>query len=76
MQYKDLKKKSTSGPLYKKGLGNELGRLFQGIRDVQGAHTCFFVDITNISKERNINMTNVCVTINHIKQGDIIPAKW
>jgi hypothetical protein len=48
IQYKDLMKHSTLGPLYKKGLGNELGRLCQGIRDIQGTITCFFVDITNI----------------------------
>jgi hypothetical protein len=35
MQYKDLMKNSTLGPLYKKGFGNELGHLFQGIRDIQ-----------------------------------------
>jgi hypothetical protein len=54
MQYKDLMKKSTMGPLYKKGFGNELGRLFQGIRDIQGTNTCFFVQLINIPKDRKI----------------------
>jgi hypothetical protein len=54
MQYKDLMKKSTLGPLYQKGLGNELGRPFQGIQDIQGTNTCFFVDLTNIPKDRKI----------------------
>jgi hypothetical protein len=50
MQYKDLMKYPTLGPLYKKGLGNELRRLYQGIRDIQGTNTRFFVDLTNITK--------------------------
>jgi hypothetical protein len=54
MQYKDLIKDPTLGPLYKKGLGNELGRLFQGIRDMQGTNTCFFVELTNFHKDRKI----------------------
>jgi hypothetical protein len=54
MQYKDLVKKSTLGPLYKKVFGNEHGRLFQGIRDIQGTSTCFFVELTNIPKDRKI----------------------
>jgi hypothetical protein len=43
MQYTDL---------MKEGLGNELGRLFQGIRDIQGTHTFFFVYLTAIFKDR------------------------
>jgi hypothetical protein len=54
MQHKDLMKHSTLGPLYKKGLGNELGRLYQGIRDIQYTNTCFFVELTNIPKDRKI----------------------
>jgi hypothetical protein len=33
---------------------NEAGRLFQGIRDIPGTNTCFFVEIKNIPKDRNI----------------------
>jgi hypothetical protein len=54
MQYKDLMKDPTLGPLYKKGLGNKRGRLFQGIQDIQGTNTCFFVEINNIHKDRKI----------------------
>jgi hypothetical protein len=54
MQYKDLMKKSTLAPIYKKVFGNELRCIFQGIQDIQGTHTCFFVEITNIIKDRKI----------------------
>jgi hypothetical protein len=54
MQYKDLMKKLTLGPLYKKVLGNELGRLFQGIRNIQGTNNCFFVELTNIPNDQKI----------------------
>jgi hypothetical protein len=35
-------------------LGNEASRLFQGIRDIPVTDTCFFVELTNIPKDRNI----------------------
>jgi hypothetical protein len=54
MQYNDLTKHPTLGPLYKKGLGNELGCLCQGIRDIQGTNNCFFVELANIPKDRKI----------------------
>jgi hypothetical protein len=37
-----------------KGFGNECGRLFQGIRDIPGTYTCFFIKLTNVQKDRNI----------------------
>jgi hypothetical protein len=45
----------------KRGLGNEVGRLFQGIRDIQGTTTCFFVELRNIPKDRQITYgKNIC----------------
>jgi hypothetical protein len=41
-------------PLWKRGFGNEVGRLFQGIRDIPGTDTCFFIKLTNIPKDRQI----------------------
>jgi hypothetical protein len=54
VQYKDIMQKPTLGPKYKTGFGNELGRLCQGIRDIQGTNTCFFVDLYNIPKDGKI----------------------
>jgi hypothetical protein len=54
MQYKDIMKHPLLGPRYKTGFGNELGRLCQGIRDIKGTNTCFFVEFKNIPTDRNI----------------------
>jgi hypothetical protein len=53
-QYKDIMQHPTLGPTYKTGFGNELGHLYQGIRDTQGTNTCFFVELSNIPKDRKI----------------------
>jgi hypothetical protein len=54
MQYKDLMKDAILGPLFEIGLSNELGRISQGIRDVAGTNTAFFIDLTSIPKDRKI----------------------
>jgi hypothetical protein len=41
-------------PLWKSGFSNEAGRLFQGIHDIPGTNTCFFVELKNIPKDRKI----------------------
>jgi hypothetical protein len=50
---------STLEPLFQKGLDNELVRLCQGIRDIQGKHTCFFLVLTNITKDHKITYGKV-----------------
>jgi hypothetical protein len=54
MQYKDLMKDTILGPLFEIGLSNELGRICQGIRDIAGTNTAFFIDLTSIPKYRKI----------------------
>jgi hypothetical protein len=54
MEYTALMKDPSLQPLWKRGFGNELGHLFQGIRDIPGTDTCFFVNLTNIPKYRKI----------------------
>jgi hypothetical protein len=54
MKYTALVKDPTLKPLWKRFFVNELGRIFQGIRDIQGKNTFFFVDLTNIPKYRQI----------------------
>jgi hypothetical protein len=54
MQYKDLMKDPELGPLFEIGLSNELGRICQGIREIAGTNTTFFVDLTSIPKDRKI----------------------
>jgi hypothetical protein len=55
MEYMALMKDPRLQPLWKRGFGNKCGRLFQGIRDIPGTDTCFFIKLTNIPNYRKIN---------------------
>jgi hypothetical protein len=54
MEYSALMKDPSLQPLWRRGFGNECGRLFQGIRDIPGTDTCFFIKLKNIPIDRNI----------------------
>jgi hypothetical protein len=54
MEYMVLMKDPRLQPLWTRGFGNEVGRLFQGIRDIPGTDTCFLIKLTNIPKDRKI----------------------
>jgi hypothetical protein len=53
-EYSALMKDPRLQPLWTRGLGNKCGRLFQGSREIPGTDTCFFIDLKNIPKDRNI----------------------
>jgi hypothetical protein len=54
MEYSALMKYPRLQPLWTRGFGNECGRFFQGIRDILGTGTCFFIELKNIPNDRNI----------------------
>jgi hypothetical protein len=54
LEYSALMKDPRLQPLWTRGFGNECGRLFQGIRDIPGTNTCFFIELKNIPRDRNI----------------------
>jgi hypothetical protein len=54
MEYMALMKDPRLQPLWKRGFGNECGRLFQGIRDIPGTDICLFIKLTNVPKDREI----------------------
>jgi hypothetical protein len=54
MEYMALMKDPRLQPLWKRGFGNECGRLSQGIWDIPGTDTCFFIKLTIIPKDRKI----------------------
>jgi hypothetical protein len=54
MEYSALMKDLHIQPLWSRGFGNECGRLFQGIRDIPGTDTCFFIELKSIPKDRKI----------------------
>jgi hypothetical protein len=54
IEYSELMKDPHLQPLWTRGFGNECGRLFQGIRNIPGTDTCFFIDLKNIPNDRKI----------------------
>jgi hypothetical protein len=54
MEYSALMKDPHLQPLWTRGFGNECGRLFQGIRDIPGTDSCFFIELKNIPNDRKI----------------------
>jgi hypothetical protein len=54
MEYMALMKYPSLQPLWTRGFGNECGRLFQGIQDIPGTDTCFFIELKNIPNDRKI----------------------
>jgi hypothetical protein len=59
MEYMALMKDPRLQPLWKRGFGNECGRLFQGIMDIHDTDTCFFIKLTNIPKDRKITYSKI-----------------
>jgi hypothetical protein len=71
MEYMELMKDPRLQPLWKRDFGNECGRLFEGIRDIAGTNTCFFIKLTNVPKY--IKITNgkiVCDYKPHKKEKE------
>jgi hypothetical protein len=54
MEYMALMKNPRLQPLWKRGFGNECGRLFQGIWYIPGTDTCFFIKLDKVPKHRTI----------------------
>jgi hypothetical protein len=54
MEYSALMKDPRLQLLWTQGFGNECGRLFQGIRDIPGTDTCFFIKLKDIPTDRKI----------------------
>jgi hypothetical protein len=76
MEYMALMKDPDLQPLWKRGFGNEVGRLFQGIRNIQGTNTCFFVELKNIPKDRQITYgKKLCDYKPHRKEKERVRLK-
>jgi hypothetical protein len=59
MEYMALMKDPDLQPLWKRGFGNETGLPFQGILYIPVTYTCFFVELTNIPKNRKITYDKI-----------------
>jgi hypothetical protein len=70
-EYMALMKDHRLQPLWKLGFGNEVGRLFQGIHDIPGTDTCFFIKLTNIPRDRHITYGKIfCDNKPHKKEKE------
>jgi hypothetical protein len=73
MEYSALMKDPRLQPLWDRGFGNECRRLFQGIRDIPGTDTCFFIELKNIPNDRNITYGKiVCDYKPHKKEKESV----
>jgi hypothetical protein len=70
MEYSALMKDPRLQPLWTRGFGNECGRLFQGIRDIPGTDTCFFIKLKNIPKDKITYGKIVCDYKPHKKEKE------
>jgi hypothetical protein len=71
MEYMVLMKDPVLQPLWKRGFGIEVGRLFQGIRDIQGTNTFFIIELNNIPKTRKLTYGKIaCDYKPHKKEKD------
>jgi hypothetical protein len=76
MEYMTLMKDPYLQPLWKRGFGNEVGRLFQGICDIQGTNTCFFIELKNIPKDIQITYGKIVCDYNpHTKEKERVRLK-
>jgi hypothetical protein len=74
MEYSALMKDPRLQPLWTRGFGNECGRLFQGIWDIPGTDTCFFIKLTSIPKDIKITYGKiVCNNKPHKKEKERVP---
>ena len=57
MEYRDLVKRPEKREQWLRSLANELGRLAQGIRDIKGTNTIYFIPKADIPPERRREIT-------------------
>ena len=57
LEYRDLVKRPEKREQWLRSLANELGRLAQGIRDIKGTNTIYFIPKADIPPERRKEIT-------------------
>jgi hypothetical protein len=68
MEYMALMKDPHLQPLWKRGFSNEAGPLFQGIRDIPGTNTYFFVKLKTYQRTDKSQMAKFSVTTSLTKK--------
>ena len=65
MEYRELIKRPETRETWFKSLANEIGRLAQGIRDIKGTDTIFFIPKYEIPKERLKEVTYARIVVDY-----------
>ncbi len=60
LEYCHLIKSDTHQPIWQKSFANELGCLFQGIRDIKGTDTCFLIHRNQMPKHKRAIYGRIC----------------
>ena len=65
LEYRDLIKDPKRAATWQTSLANELGRLSQGIRDIKGTDTIFFISKSEIPKDRLKEVTYARIVVDY-----------
>jgi len=60
LEYRHLIKSDKYRTIWQHSFANKLGRLFQGIRDIKGTNTCFFIPKHKVPKHKRATYGRIC----------------
>jgi hypothetical protein len=63
LEYRHLIKSDKYKRIWVHSFANELGRLFQGIRDIPGTDTCFFIRKSQVPKHKRATYGRICCNV-------------
>jgi hypothetical protein len=63
LEYRHLIKSDKHKRIWVHSFANELGRLFQGIRDIPGTNTCFFIRKSQVPKHKRATYGRICCNV-------------
>jgi hypothetical protein len=63
LEYRHLIKSEKYKRIWVHSFANELGRLFQGIRDIPGTDTCFFIRKSQVPKHKRTTYGRICCNV-------------
>jgi hypothetical protein len=68
LEYRHLIKAEKYKRIWERSFANELGRLFQGIRDVPGTDTCFFIKKSQVPKHKRATYGRIVCNVRPQKE--------
>ena len=71
VKYRHLIKSDKYKRIWVHSFANELGRLFQGIRDIPGTDTCFFIQKSQVPKHKRATYGRICCNVRLQKEESI-----